>query len=54
MAESRLLELEITEGMFDGFFDDEKRTKLAAQIEEFRLLTAKEIAVKAEDKKLLQ
>ena len=43
---SAVLELEITEGMFGGLFDDEKQTKLAAQIEEFRSLTAKEIALK--------
>ena len=41
MAESRLLELEITEGMFGGFFDEEKRANLTAQIEEFRQLTSK-------------
>jgi hypothetical protein len=45
-AESRLLELEITEGMFGGFFIDEQRERLQKQIEEYRSLTNKGIAPK--------
>jgi hypothetical protein len=40
-AESRLLELEITEGMFGAFFTDEQRARLQKQIEEYRSLTNK-------------
>jgi len=39
MAESRLLELEITESMFGRVFTDEQRKRMRAQIEEFRALT---------------
>lgn len=41
MAESRLLELEITESMFGRIFTDEQRNRMRAQIEEFRKLTQK-------------
>lgn len=40
MAESRLLELEITAGMFGSIFSDEQRATLKKQIEELRLLTS--------------
>ncbi len=43
MAESRLLELEITEGIFGTFFSDDQRNRLSAQIEEFRSLTGEGI-----------
>ena len=39
MAESRLLELEITHKMFGGLLTDEQREKLSRQIEELRSLT---------------
>lgn len=39
MAESRLLELEIT-GMFGSIFSDEQQAALIKQIEELRLLTS--------------
>ena len=52
MAESRLLELEITEGMFGGFFDEEKRAKLTAQIEAFRQLTNNTAISKPEETNL--
>jgi|YNPNPStandDraft_1061719.scaffolds.fasta_scaffold149613_1 hypothetical protein len=40
MAESRLLELEITEGMFGTIFSDEQRQRMRKHIEELRKLTA--------------
>jgi hypothetical protein len=40
MAETRLLELEITEGMFGAVFTDEQRTRMQNQIEELKKLTA--------------
>ncbi|MDR6609069.1 hypothetical protein [Pseudomonas synxantha] len=40
MAESRLLELEITSGMFGSIFSDEQQATLKKQIEELRLLTS--------------
>lgn len=40
MAESRLLELEITSGMFGSIFSDEQRARLEKQIEELRSLTS--------------
>jgi hypothetical protein len=54
MAESRLLELEITEGGFGPIFTNEQQAKLRAQIDEFRTLTAKETPLKTEEKKLLR
>jgi hypothetical protein len=42
MAESRLLELEITEGMFGTIFSDEQRKKMRKHIEELRKLTAEQ------------
>lgn len=39
MAESRLLELEITESMFGGIFTDEQRSRLKEQIDELRNIT---------------
>ena len=39
MAESRLLELEITEGNFGAVFSDEQRGKMQVQINEFKKLT---------------
>ena len=39
MAESRLLELEITEGNFGTVFSAEQRKRMNAQIEELRKLT---------------
>jgi hypothetical protein len=41
MAESRLLELEITQTMFGRVFTNEQHEKLKGQIEEFRMLTTK-------------
>jgi hypothetical protein len=41
MAESRLLELEITRSMFGGMFSEEQRKTLLRQIEELRTLTRK-------------
>ncbi len=40
MAESRLLELEITSGTFGPMFTEEQRHRMAAQIEELRRLTS--------------
>jgi len=40
MAETRLRELEITEGMFGAVFTDEQRTRMQKQIEELKKLTA--------------
>ena len=40
MAESRLLELEITSGLFGLVFSDEQQARLEKQIEELRLLTS--------------
>lgn len=40
MAESRLLELEITTGMFGPFFSSDQQAKLKKQIEELRSLTS--------------
>jgi len=40
MAESRLLELEITSGMFGSIFSDEQQVRLEKQIEELRALTS--------------
>lgn len=39
MAESRLLELEITEGKFGLLFSDGEREKMKSHIEEFKSLT---------------
>jgi hypothetical protein len=39
MAESRLLELEITSGMFGSIFSNEQQARLEKKIEELRLLT---------------
>ncbi len=39
MAESRLLELEITDGMFRAIFTEEQRNRMKSQIEELRKLT---------------
>lgn len=39
MAETRLLELEITEGMFGSVFTDDQRARMKGQIEELRQLT---------------
>jgi len=39
MAESRLLELEITSGMFGSIFSDEQQARMERQINELRLLT---------------
>ena len=39
MAESRLLELEITEGNFGPIFSDEQRDKMKHHIDELRKLT---------------
>jgi len=36
MAESRLLELEITDSMFGSIFTDEQRERMRNQIEELR------------------
>jgi hypothetical protein len=41
MAESRLLELEITSQMFGSIFTENQRNQMRRQIEELRLLTAK-------------
>lgn len=41
MAESRLLELEITQQTFSRVFTDEQRERMAMHIEEFRRLTNK-------------
>ncbi|MBX9936089.1 MAG: hypothetical protein K2Y10_05805 [Burkholderiaceae bacterium] len=43
MAESRLLELEITSGMFGSIFSDEQRDRLERQIEELRMLTNSQV-----------
>jgi HAMP domain-containing protein len=40
MAESRLLELEITSGMFGAVFSEEQQARLEKQIEELRALTS--------------
>jgi len=40
MAESRLLELEITEAMFGSIFTADQRARMKAQIDELRNLTA--------------
>ena len=40
MAESRLLELEITSQMFGPIFTGEQRTRMRSQIDELRRLTA--------------
>ena len=40
MAESRLLELEITEGYFGAEFTPEQRSQMKEQIEELRTLTS--------------
>jgi hypothetical protein len=40
MGESRLLELEITEGKFGPFFNDEQRRRMQKHIEELKKLTA--------------
>ncbi|MBM4302136.1 MAG: hypothetical protein FJ121_11555 [Deltaproteobacteria bacterium] len=40
MGESRLLELEITEGKFGPFFNDEQRRRMQEHIEELKKLTA--------------
>jgi hypothetical protein len=39
MAESRLLELEITEGTFGPMFSDEQHARMKQQIDELRQLT---------------
>lgn len=39
MAESRLLELEITDGMFGDIFSDKQQTQMKKHIEELKLLT---------------
>lgn len=39
MAESRLLELEITDGMFGSIFSSEQRQQMQKQIDELRKLT---------------
>jgi len=39
MAESRLLELEITVGMFGSYFTDDQQKRMKDQIEELRQLT---------------
>jgi chromosome condensin MukBEF MukE localization factor len=41
MAESRLLELEITNSMFGALLDDRQLEKMRGHIEEFRRLTKK-------------
>jgi hypothetical protein len=41
MAESRLLELEITSQMFGAMFTEDQRNRMRGQMEELRLLTAK-------------
>lgn len=41
MAESRLLELEITSQMFGSVFNTEQRSKMQRQIDELKSLTAK-------------
>ena len=41
MAESRLLELEITEGNFGPVFTDEQRERMKRQINELKSLTSK-------------
>ena len=48
MAESRLLELEITAGTFGPVFTDEQRTRMNEQIEELRRLTASESVIEAQ------
>jgi hypothetical protein len=45
MAESRLLELEITEGTFGPMFSDEQHARMKQQIDELRQLTASEQAL---------
>lgn len=42
MAESRLLELEITESMFGSIFTPDQRKRMQSQIEELRKLTEKD------------
>lgn len=41
MAESRLLELEITSQMFGTIFSEDQRKEMRTQIEELRLLTSR-------------
>ena len=45
MAESRLLELEITEGTFGTVFSNEQRNQMNQHIEELRRLTTAGIAI---------
>ena len=45
MAESRLLELEITAGTFGAVFSSEQRKQMNQHIEELRRLTSSEIAI---------
>ena len=45
MAESRLLELEITEGTFGRMFSDEQHARMKQQIEELKELTSSELAL---------
>ena len=47
MAESRLLELEITSEMFGSIFSEEQQARLAKQIEELRLLTSAQAPLKS-------
>lgn len=44
MAESRLLELEITEASFGPVFSEEQREKMRQQIDELRRLTTPPIS----------
>lgn len=45
MAESRLLELEITEGTFGGVFSSEQRERMNQHIDELRRLTSSEVVI---------
>jgi len=45
MAESRLLELEITAGTFGAMFSNEQRKQMTQHIEELRRLTSSERAI---------
>ena len=45
MAESRLLELEITAGTFGAVFSEKQRTIMNQQIEELRRLTTSEMVI---------
>jgi len=45
MAESRLLELEITAGTFGAVFSSEQRKQMNQQIEELRRLSSSEIGI---------